>query len=77
MAEVVPVRQFAGGTCRQEKAGCFTKGTKSISSYFPQQDMQDMYSEAIGKGAKFLEAPVSGSKVRRTPIAGANVKIVR
>lgn len=27
------------------------------------QDMQDMYSEAIGKGAKFLEAPVSGSKV--------------
>lgn len=26
--------------------------------------MQDMYSEAIGKGAKFLEAPVSGSKVR-------------
>lgn len=25
--------------------------------------MQDMYGEATGKGAKFLEAPVSGSKV--------------
>ena len=28
------------------------------------QDMQRMYSAANGKGAKFLEAPVSGSKVR-------------
>lgn len=27
------------------------------------QDMEDMYSEATEKGAKFLEAPVSGSKV--------------
>ncbi|CAN0161484.1 unnamed protein product [Ascophyllum nodosum] len=26
------------------------------------EDMQDMYGEATGKGAKFLEAPVSGSK---------------
>ncbi|CAM9443870.1 unnamed protein product, partial [Hapterophycus canaliculatus] len=26
------------------------------------EDMQDMYSEAVAKGAKFLEAPVSGSK---------------
>ena len=30
------------------------------------QDMQDMYGEATGKGAKFLEAPVSGSKVRNS-----------
>lgn len=28
------------------------------------QDMEDMYSEAAEKGAAFLEAPVSGSKVR-------------
>lgn len=28
------------------------------------QDMRAMYSEARGKGATFLEAPVSGSKVR-------------
>ncbi|CAN0356093.1 unnamed protein product [Ectocarpus sp. 6 AP-2014] len=29
------------------------------------EDMQDMYSETIGRGAKFLEAPVSGSKGAR------------
>ena len=28
------------------------------------QDMKRMYSAAKGKGANFLEAPVSGSKVR-------------
>lgn len=40
----------------------------NVTSQAPrfQQDMQDMYSEAIGKGAKFLEAPVSGSKVRQS-----------
>lgn len=27
-----------------------------------------MYGEATGKGAKFLEAPVSGSKVRPPPL---------
>lgn len=28
------------------------------------QDMQGMYRAANSKGAKFLESPVSGSKVR-------------
>lgn len=34
------------------------------------QDMEDMYSEATEKGAAFLEAPVSGSKVRWLMMAG-------
>lgn len=38
-----------------------------------RQDMQDMYSEAIAKGAKFLEAPVSGSKVRFSGVLGRGV----
>lgn len=40
-----------------------TANTILVSALRPQ-DMQDMYGEATGKGAKFLEAPVSGSKVR-------------